>query len=92
MRISGTEPSSVILSLTKYFKHLKNDAKNKPGFKDHLSNATSDHLKCPHSVYLTWVKRPKLKIHIAMFVYTASLMALFVYTKSLIALFVCTAS
>ena len=25
MRISGTEPSSVILSQTKYFKKLKND-------------------------------------------------------------------
>ena len=26
MRISGTEPSSVILSQTKYFRKLKNDA------------------------------------------------------------------
>ena len=30
MRISGTEPSSVILSLTKYFKNVKNDAKKLP--------------------------------------------------------------
>ena len=28
MRISGTEPSSVIFSQTKYFKKLKSDAKN----------------------------------------------------------------
>ena len=27
MRISGTEPSSVIFSQTKYFKKLKSDAK-----------------------------------------------------------------
>ena len=30
MRISGTEPSSVILSQTKYFKKLKNDAQKLP--------------------------------------------------------------
>ena len=30
MRISGTEPSSVILSKTKYFKRLKNDAHKLP--------------------------------------------------------------
>ena len=30
MRISGTEPSSVILSHTKYFKKLKNDAQKLP--------------------------------------------------------------
>ena len=30
MRISGTEPSTVILSQTKYFKKLKSDAQTKP--------------------------------------------------------------
>ena len=30
MRISGTEPSSMILSQTKYFKNLKNDAQKLP--------------------------------------------------------------
>ena len=30
MRISGTEPSSVILSQTKYFKKLKNDDQKLP--------------------------------------------------------------
>ena len=30
MRISDTEPSSVILSQTKYFKKLKNDAQKLP--------------------------------------------------------------
>ena len=30
MRISGTEPLSVILSQTKYFKKLKSDATNVP--------------------------------------------------------------
>ena len=30
MRILGTEPSSVILSQTKYFKQLKSDAQNVP--------------------------------------------------------------
>ena len=30
MRISSTEPSSVILSHTKYFKKLKNDAQKLP--------------------------------------------------------------
>ena len=30
MRISGTEPSSVILGQTKKFKQLKNDAQNVP--------------------------------------------------------------
>ena len=30
MRISGTEPSSVILSQTKYFKKLNNDAEKLP--------------------------------------------------------------
>ena len=30
MRISGTEPSSVILGQTKYFKKLKNDAHKLP--------------------------------------------------------------
>ena len=30
MRISGTEPSSVILNLTKYFKMLKSDAQTVP--------------------------------------------------------------
>ena len=30
MRISGTEPSSVILSQTKYFKKLKSDAQKVP--------------------------------------------------------------
>ena len=30
MRISGTEPSSVILSQTKYFKKLKSDAPKFP--------------------------------------------------------------
>ena len=30
MRVSGTEPSSVILSQTKYFKKLKYDAQKLP--------------------------------------------------------------
>ena len=30
MRISGTEPSSVILSQTKYFKKMKSDASKVP--------------------------------------------------------------
>ena len=30
MHISGTEPSSVILSQIKYFKKLKNDAQKSP--------------------------------------------------------------
>ena len=30
MRMSGTEPSSMILSQTKYFKNLKNDAQKLP--------------------------------------------------------------
>ena len=30
MRISGTEPSSVILSQTKYLKNVKNDAQKLP--------------------------------------------------------------
>ena len=30
MRISGTQPSSVILSQTKYFKKLENDAQKLP--------------------------------------------------------------
>ena len=43
MRISGTEPSSVILSQTKYFKKLKSDAKKLPK----QASAKRDGVKTP---------------------------------------------
>ena len=49
MRISGTEPSSVILSQTKLFKKLKSDAQNVPK----QAEAKRDGVINPHNYNLS---------------------------------------